>query len=166
MEISIIFLKDEDGTTKRSNIPNAGGVSITKTSANLIEDITFEKMDDDHVALDKSNYGNNGFLNGGARIVDTHSSCRHGVAIPLGGDVIFYGSIMRNHPRAAITIATWVNLNHVDGVHSVFDTVGLHSTHNLGQFHFEVVGGDVRWFHRNETGDEVFSVITGMRLKS
>ena len=121
-------------------------------------------MDDDHVALDKSNYGNNGFLNGGAQIVDTHSSCRHGVAIPLGGDVVFDGSIMRNHPRAAITIATWLNLNRVDGVHSVFDTVGLHSTHNLGQFHFEVVGGDVRWFHRNETGDEVFSVITGIRF--
>ena len=130
---------------------------------NLIEDITFEKMDEEEaVALDKSNYGNNGFLKGGARVVDTHSSCRHGVQIPPGGDIIFDGSIMRDHPRSAITIATWLRLDRkVDGVHSIFDTVGSHSNHNLGQFHFEVVGGDVRWFHRNETGDEVFSAITG-----
>ena len=70
---------------------------------------------DETVALDKSNYGNNGFLNGGSQIIDTHSSCRHGVMIPLGGDIVFDGSVMKNHPKTAITIASWVNLNHVEG---------------------------------------------------
>ena len=133
---------------------------IPKASSTLIEDLNFEKMDET-VALDRSSYGNNGFLYGGSKIVDTHSSCRHGIEIPLGGDIVFDGSVMKSHPREGITIASWVKLNRVEGVHSIFDTVGSHSNHNLGQFHFEVVGGDVRWFHRNETGDEVFSTITG-----
>ena len=58
-------------------------------------------------------------------------------------------------------VSIWLQLNKVEGVHSILDTIGAHSMHNQGQFHFEVVGGAVRWFHRNETGDEVFSVITG-----
>uniref|UniRef100_A0A7M5X7V4 Uncharacterized protein n=1 Tax=Clytia hemisphaerica TaxID=252671 RepID=A0A7M5X7V4_9CNID len=150
-------------TLAKENQEQHSRSDIPKADSTLIEDIGFEKMDET-VALDKSNYGNNGFLNGGSQIIDTHSSCRHGVTIPLGGDIVFDGSVMKNHPKTAITIASWVNLNHVEGVHSIFDTVGSHSNHNLGLYHFEVVGGDVRWFHRNETGGEVFSAITGEKV--
>lgn len=125
----------------------------------IIEDLGFEKMDG-AVALDSSRFGNNGFLYGGSTVVDTHSSCRHGIQIPPGGDIVFDGTVMKTYPRQAITISIWVKLEKVEGVHSIFDTVGSHSNHNLGQFHFEVVGGDVRWFHRNETEDVIFNVIT------
>ena len=42
----------------------------------------------------------------------------------------------------------------------MFDTVGGHSIHHKGQYHFEVERGCVRWFHRNEYATEVFSVRT------
>ena len=42
------------------------------------------------------------------------------------------------------------------GSHSIFDTIG--SSHECGQYHFEVNDGNVRWFHRNETQSTVFSV--------
>ena len=144
---------DRSMSVIRSDIPSA--------HSGLIEDLDFEKMDE-QIALDKSSFGNNGFLHGGAKIFDTHSSCRHAVQIPLGADIIIDGSVMKVRPRNAISISLWLQLNRVDGVHSIFDTVGGNSKHNLGQFHFEIVGGDVRWFHRNETEDEIFNLITGM----
>lgn len=152
----LLYISDDDSSKdSRSRIP--------KRHIGLIIDLDFEKTDD-NIVLDRSSYGNNGILYGGAKLFDTHSRCRHGVKIPLGGDIVIDGGIMRNKPREAITIALWLQLNKVDGVHSIFDTVGGHSAHNLGQFHFEVVGGDVRWFHRNESQDEIFNIITGQTL--
>ena len=156
MKFDLSYLGELKPST-RSGIPKryVGGI---------VDDLDFEKMDDS-IALDRSSFGNNGFLYGGAKIYDTHSSCRHAVKIPPGADIIIDGSIMKVQPREAISIALWVQLNKVEGVHSIFDTVGEHSKHNLGQFHFEVVGGDVRWFHRNETEDIIFNVITGKNQK-
>ena len=122
--------------------------------------LTFEKSDD-NVIMDRSPYGNNGYMDGNVKIIDSHSSCRHVVKLEPGSDVHFDGRIMQFKPREAITIALWLKLDtKVSGVHSIFDTIGDHSRHLLGQFHFEVVGGDVRWFHRNETADVIFNVIT------
>ena len=144
---------DAGRTNYRSKIP--------KEYAGVIEYLTFEKVDD-QVILDRSSYGNNAFMDGGAKIIDSHGSCRHVVQVIPGADLVMDGRIMKIKPREAITIALWLRLdNRVDGVHSIFDTVGSHSKHELGQFHFEVVGGDVRWFHRNETADVIFNVITG-----
>ncbi|XP_065681089.1 uncharacterized protein LOC100203833 isoform X15 [Hydra vulgaris] len=137
--------------------------TIPSVHFGLVVDLDFEKMDE-LIALDKSSFGNNGFLHGGAKIFDTHSSCRHAVQIPIGSDIVIDGSVMKVHPRKAISIALWIQLNRVDGVHSIFDTVGRNSKHNLGQFHFEIVGGDVRWFHRNETESEIFNLITEQKL--
>ena len=64
-------------------------------------------------------------------------------------------------PRQAVSIAAWIKLDTNKGFHSIFDTVGGHSDHKSGQYHFEVQDGSVRWFHRNESGDEIFSVETG-----
>ncbi|XP_065644690.1 uncharacterized protein LOC100203833 isoform X35 [Hydra vulgaris] len=144
-----------DNSVLRSTIPSV--------HFGLVVDLDFEKMDE-LIALDKSSFGNNGFLHGGAKIFDTHSSCRHAVQIPIGSDIVIDGSVMKVHPRKAISIALWIQLNRVDGVHSIFDTVGRNSKHNLGQFHFEIVGGDVRWFHRNETESEIFNLITEQKL--
>ena len=65
-------------------------------------------------------------------------------------------------PRQAVSIAAWIKLDTNKGYHSIFDTVGGHSVHKNGQYHFEVQDGSVRWFHRNESGVEIFSVETGI----
>jgi len=38
--------------------------------------------------------------------------------------------------------------------------VGSHSKHKDGQYHFEIENGKVRWFHRNENHDTIFSLLT------
>ncbi len=72
---------------------------------------------------------------------------------------------MLNHfLNLGITIAAWVRLLELPGSHSIFDTIG--SSHECGQYHFEVNDGNVRWFHRNETQQTVFSVdATGSLVK-
>ena len=63
-------------------------------------------------------------------------------------------------PREGITIATWIKLDTNKGIQSIFDTVGSHSRHKDGQYHFEIDNGKVRWFHRNENHDTIFSLLT------
>ena len=77
-----------------------------------------------------------------------------------GGDIIFDGEHFQGIPRRAITIAVWVKLATALGIQSIFDTVGSHSRHRDGQYHFEIDDGRVRWFHRNEERETVFSVVT------
>ena len=55
-----------------------------------------------------------------------------------------------------ITVAAWVRLLELPGSHSIFDTIG--SSHQCGQYHFEINDGNIRWFHRNETQQTVFTV--------
>lgn len=64
-------------------------------------------------------------------------------------------------PLQAVSIAAWIKLDTNRGYHSIFDTVGGHSLHKDGQYHFEIQDGKIRWFHRNESGVQVFSVETG-----
>lgn len=91
---------------------------------------------------------------------------RRGAAIKLnGGDVLLDGEHFREKPREAVTIALWVKLWRTGGVHSMFDTIGGHSIHNKGQYHFEVYNGRLRWFHRNEYAKEVFNVRTSPVLQ-
>ena len=75
------------------------------------------------------------------------------------------GEHFREKPREAVSIALWVKLWRTGGVHSMFDTIGGHSIHNKGQYHFEVYNGRLRWFHRNEYAKEVFSVRTSPLLQ-
>lgn len=64
-------------------------------------------------------------------------------------------------PRQAISIAAWIKLDTNRGYHSIFDTIGGHSLHKQGQYHFEIQDGSIRWFHRNESNVQIFSVETG-----
>ena len=70
------------------------------------------------------------------------------------------GSHFARIPREGITISTWVKLDTNKGIQSIFDTVGSHSKHRDGQYHLEIENGKVRWFHRNENHDTIFSVLT------
>ena len=91
---------------------------------------------------------------------------KRGADIKLnGGDVLLDGQHFREKPREAVTIALWVKLWRTGGVHSLFDTIGGHSIHSKGQYHFEVYNGRVRWFHRNEYAKEVFNVRTSPILQ-
>ena len=78
----------------------------------------------------------------------------------IGGDVLLDGAHFGRVPRVGITIATWIKLDTSKGIQSIFDTVGSHSKHKDGQYHFEIENGKVRWFHRNENHDTIFSVLT------
>lgn len=82
-----------------------------------------------------------------------------------GGDVLLDGEHFREKPREAVSIALWVKLWRTGGVHSMFDTIGGHSIHSKGQYHFEVYNGRLRWFHRNEYAKEVFNVRTSPVLQ-
>ena len=77
-----------------------------------------------------------------------------------GGDVLFDGEHFKGIPRKAITISVWLKLTTTRGIQSIFDTIGSHSAHKDGQYHFEIDDGRVRWFHRNELRQTVFSVVT------
>ena len=80
--------------------------------------------------------------------------------IIAGGDVLLDGAHFDRIPRDGITISTWVKLDTNKGIQSIFDTVGSHSRHKDGQYHFEIENGKVRWFHRNENHDTIFSLLT------
>ena len=69
-------------------------------------------------------------------------------------DIKFQGTEFQAKPKLAITIAAWIYLVKTDGSHSIFHTVGCN--HQMGQYHFEVNYGNVRWFHRNESQNVVF----------
>lgn len=78
---------------------------------------------------------------------------------------MFDGAHFERIPREAITISVWIKLDTNRGIQSVFDTVGSHSTHKDGQYHFEIDNGKVRWFHRDEQHRTVFSVLTQPVIK-
>ena len=138
---------------ERSNIPSA--------MQNLIDYLNFEKVENE-IVFDSSPMGNNAYLNKGAAVYDTHGKCRHAARIGEGSDILLDGRNMMAKPRQAISLSVWLRVDRTDGVHSIFDTIGAKSKHALGQYHFEIVGGAVRWFHRDENGTQIFSVITGM----
>ena len=83
------------------------------------------------------------------------------IDVGLGGDILFDGPRFYPKPYSSITITVWIKLTTNLGRQSVFDTIGGNaSTHTKGQYHLEIVGGRVRWFHRNEREKDIFSVET------
>ena len=88
------------------------------------------------------------------------------IDVDLGGDILFDGPSFYPKPYRSITITVWIKLNTTFGRHSVFDTIGGNaSAHGNGQYHLEVNSGRVRWFHRNESGKNIFSVTPNSLIK-
>ncbi|XP_022798423.1 uncharacterized protein LOC111336565 isoform X1 [Stylophora pistillata] len=87
-------------------------------------------------------------------------SCGKVARINNGSEILLDGKKLKMKPRQAVSIAAWIKLDSNKGYHSIFDTVGGHSMHQKGQYHFEIQDGSLRWFHRNETGVTIFSVET------
>ncbi|XP_028405849.1 uncharacterized protein LOC114528425 isoform X2 [Dendronephthya gigantea] len=121
--------------------------------------LTFDRLEDGERVRDMSGNGNDGLINQGFQITPGAGKCDNAGNLN-GGDIIFDGENFRGIPRKAITIAVWVKLSTALGIQSIFDTVGSHSRHKDGQYHFEIDNGRVRWFHRNEDGKTVFSAVT------
>lgn len=95
-----------------------------------------------------------------ARLSRFSEKCGRGVDLN-GGDILLNGEHFVNKPHSAVTIATWVKFYSIEGMNSVFDTIGgKNSSHVMGQYHIEVINGSVRWFHRNERGKIIFNVLT------
>ena len=92
------------------------------------------------------------------------------VSLAMGQYFLFLTFVVRichqEKPRQAVSIAAWIKLDTNKGYHSIFDTVGGHSIHKNGQYHFEIQDGSVRWFHRNESGNQIFSVETGTFMEN
>ncbi|CAB4020212.1 Hypothetical predicted protein [Paramuricea clavata] len=104
---------------------------------------------------DKSPSGNNnGYRESGLLLVN-FKGCGN-AAYMHAGDILFHGDTFQDKPYSGITVAAWVRLLELPGSHSIFDTIG--SSHECGQYHFEINDGNIRWFHRNETQQTVFSV--------
>ncbi|XP_068705792.1 uncharacterized protein [Montipora foliosa] len=121
-----------------------------------------------HLSFDKFTQGtlqddsgseNNAIIVNGAQIAPHAGKCGNAVNL-LGGDVLLDGAHFYKIPREGITISTWIKLDTNKGIQSIFDTVGSHSRHRDGQYHFEIDNGKVRWFHRNENHDTIFSLLT------
>ncbi|XP_048589917.1 neurogenic locus notch homolog protein 2 isoform X2 [Nematostella vectensis] len=120
--------------------------------------LSFDKMKMGTV-LDESGDDNNAVIANGAEIASHSGHCGNAANLQ-GGDILLDGAHFADIPRKGITIATWIKLDTILGVQSIFDTVGSHSKHRDGQYHLEVDDGKVRWFHRNENHQTIFSVLT------
>lgn len=106
--------------------------------------------------LDKSGYENGGTLTPGGEILkytDPTYTCNQGARL-FDSEILLKGDTFQAKPKSAITIAAWVLLEVKLGHHSIFDTIG--TSHALGQYHFEINDGIVRWFHRDESQRVVF----------
>ena len=120
--------------------------------------LEFERIVKDNVIVDASEQHNNARIVNFARIARFSENCGNGVDLN-GGDILWDGATFHSKPRYAVTIATWMKMFSVQGSNSIFDTIGgVNSTHDNGQYHFEIIDGSVRWFHRNERNDVIFNV--------
>lgn len=91
----------------------------------------------------------------GAILVNFKNGKCGNAAYTYCGDILFHGDTFQGKPYEGVSICAWINLKSVEGSHSIFDTIGM--THTCGQYHFEVINGMVRWFHRNESQVTIFS---------
>eukprot|EP00794_Sanderia_malayensis_P012811 gene12811-14124_t len=142
--------------------PSIAADRLLKDDRDCVLYIGFDRYRAEYL-LDDSPYNNKAMLQDGAIISKKDGSC--GVcAQMLGGRISIDGKNFKGRPSTQITVALMVNLVNAAGTHKLFETVGDHSKHSLGQYHLEVVEGKLRWFHRNENGDTIFSAITDREI--
>ena len=110
-----------------------------------------------NVVYDESHNGNPGTMHGCAQIVNDG---KFGKALLLGkdGNVTFDVETFHNRPTDAITIALWLNLSDVSGSHELFFTCGTPVLYNMGDYHFEIDNGTVRWFEELLGGNTRFNI--------
>lgn len=88
------------------------------------------------------------------------------IDVCLGGNILFDGPRFSPKPNASVTLTVWIKLIKNNRRQSVFTTIGDNaSTLNQGHYILEIIGGRVRWFHRNERKVTIFSVTTKPLIK-
>ena len=81
-----------------------------------------------------------------------------GLEVSEDGNVTFDVEKFHNRPTDAITIALWLNLTRVNGTHELFFTCGTPELYNMGDYHFEIDRGKVRWLEELPGGGTRFNV--------
>lgn len=113
------------------------------------------------IITDKSGYDNNGEISAGGEILQQPDTAKdftcNQYARLYSSEISFNGNLFQAKPRKAVTIAAWIKLEDNKEPHSIFDTIGR--SHSMGQYHFEVHSGILRWFHRNECQQTVFETM-------
>ena len=114
-----------------------------------------------HIVYDESHNGNAGTMHGRARIV---SKGKFGKALELSedGNVTFDVERFHNRPTDAITIALWLNLSQINDSHELFFTCGTPELYNMGDYHFAIDNGKVRWLEELPGGGTRFNVSSSM----
>nr|XP_058966247.1 uncharacterized protein LOC131792849 [Pocillopora verrucosa] len=142
------LLNFENGLSQRSRVPQ--GLVLYLDLENVQNGrATYASLNGDVTGTDKR-----------TEITKFFGSCGKVARLNNGSEILLNGKQLKMKPRQAVSIAAWIKLDSNKGYHSIFDTVGGHSMHQQGQYHFEIQDGSVRWFHRNETGIKIFSVET------
>ncbi len=118
--------------------------------------LSFDEIDGD-VIKDMSGTGNDGLLSQGADLED--GKYEKALKFTAGLRIDFDGENFVGTPEEAVTMAVWVNLDG-SAQQEIFDCIG--TGHGDGQYHFELqAGGAVRWFHRDDSSVQIFSIQTG-----
>ena len=135
-------------------------VFVSLATAEMDPDLSlyfnFDGVDGD-VIPDMSGNGNDGTL--AANAVTEDGKFGDALKFTPGTRIELDGANFVGTPEFAVTMGVWLNL---DGLaqQEIFDCIG--TGHASGQYHFELQsGGAVRWFHRDETETQIFSINTG-----
>lgn len=101
-------------------------------------------------------------MHGCARIVD-NGKFGKGLELSEDGNVTFDVERFHNRPTDAITIALWLNLTQVNGSHELFFTCGTPELYNMGDYHFAIDSGKIRWLEELPGGGTRFNVSSSKR---
>lgn len=104
-------------------------------------------------------------MHGCARIV-TNGKFGKGLQLSEDGNVTFDVEKFSNRPTDAITISLWLNLSQVNGSHELFFTCGTPELYNMGDYHFAIDDGKVRWLEELPGGGTRFKVSSNATIKS
>ncbi|XP_068742646.1 uncharacterized protein [Montipora capricornis] len=110
--------------------------------------------------FDDSGSGNNGELSNLATIAKTSGTCGNGLRLS-GGNILINGGLLKRKPLFSVTMAVWLKLDSNRGQQTIFSTCNPDNPWNSHvQYLFEIDDGQVKWFHRNEKSQTVFSAKT------
>lgn len=115
-----------------------------------------------NIVYDESHNGNTGTLRGCARIVD-NGKFGKGLQLNEDSNVTFDVERFHNRPTVAITVSLWLNLSQVNGSHELFFTCGTPELYNMGDYHFAVDSGKIRWLEELPGGSVLFNVSSSKR---
>lgn len=110
-----------------------------------------------NIVYDESHNGNAGTLHGCARIVD-NGKFGKGLKLSENGNVTFDVERFHNRPTDATTVSLWLNLSQVNGSYELFFVCGTPELYNMGDYHFAIHNGKLRWLEDLPGGGTKFNI--------